>query len=384
MRAGWRLGGGIVGVAALALGGWVVLGGSRAAVKSTAEHSPPLELAPADVAAVERLALARRLPISGTLMPLVQTAVKAQIAGMVAAVNVREGQVVHRGDVLVRIDPRDLQAQVDAQQAALDKAGADLALARRNRDNSAALLRQHFISQSAYDTTLNTYEVDQANVKAAQAQLRLAQIALGYATVRAPIDGTVAARSINPGEMVAVDASLISLVDLSQMELQAPAPAAEIPAIHPGQLARFQVDGFGNRVFTGRVERINPVTATGSRSIMLYLAVANPDGALKGGMFSQGELVLDADAPTPAIPAAAVRNESGMPYVYLLSGSRLKRRAVTLGLRSDDLGMVEVRAGLEPGQQVVAAPIDGLKDGLAAVLAGRGATPATSTFAGSR
>jgi RND family efflux transporter MFP subunit len=199
--------------------------------------------------------------------------------------------------------------------------------------------------------------------------------------VRAPFTGTVVQRLVQPGERVDIEGSIVSLVDLSQMEFQALAPASEIPSVHPGQLAHFKVGGFGERQFEGKVERINPMTEQGSRSITVYLSVPNPDGALKGGMFGQGMLVLDKTAPTPAIPAGAVRNEAGLPYVLVFAEGKLSRRPITLGLSSEDLGSVEVRDGLKPGEQVLLAKLDDFKEGMAAVLKLPGA-PSANVAAG--
>lgn len=359
-----------VGLLVLAAALWLVLRGAGmwALDVPAADETPTLELAAADVATVARAVLTRSLPVTGSLSPLVQTTVKAQAPGEVLEVTVREGQSVRNGDVLVRIDTRSLNAELDSRQAALEKARADLALAKLNRDNSTSLLEKRVISQNAYDTTESAYQANLANAKLAEAQLSQARIALGYATVRAPFDGTIAQRLVQPGEKVEIGSSLLTLVDLSHLELQAPAPADEISSVRLGQIANFRVGGFGERRFEGRVERINPMTDTGSRSVMLYLSVDNPDGALKGGMFAQGDLILDETEPVAAIPLTAVRTEAGLPYVFAIQGAKIARRPVTLGLRSEEQNLVELRAGLETGARVVAARIDTLKDGTAVVV----------------
>lgn len=342
---------------------------------------PPLELAPADIASVSLSQLSRSLPVSGSLSPLVQTTVKSKVAGDVLELTVREGQAVKQGEVLARIDTRYLKATFDTQQASLEKARADLALAKLNRDNSEAMLKEHFISQNAYDSAASTYAADLATAKAAEAQVALARLSMEDSVVRAPFTGTVVQRLVQPGERIDIEGSIVSLVDLSQMEFQALAPASEIPSVHPGQVARFKVGGFGERQFEGRVERINPMTEQGSRSITIYLSVPNPDGALKGGMFGQGVLVLDKTAPTPAVPSAAVRTEAGLPYVLVFADGRISRRPVSLGLSSEDLGSVEVRDGLKPGEQVLLAKLDDFKDGMAAVLQGAEAPAAGASVA---
>ena len=328
----------------------------------------PMELAQADIASVELKALSRSLPLSGSLSPLVQATVKSKVSGEVLEVAVREGQTVKRGDLLARIDIKNQRAQFDGQSAALEKARADLKIAKTNRDNSELMLKEKFISKNAYDSATSTYESAAASVRVAEAQARLAQIGLDDAVVRAPISGIVSKRLTQPGEKVSQDSPLLAIVDLGKLELEAPAPASEIPSVKIGQLAHFRVGGFGERVFEGRVERINPTTEEGSRSIKLYLAVDNSDGALRGGMFAQGQLVLDKTDPVPAIPVAAVRSEAGVTYVLALEAGKLVRRAVTLGLHTEDESLVEVREGLAPGAQIIVAKIDALKPGMDVVL----------------
>jgi RND family efflux transporter MFP subunit len=356
-------------VLCLAGGAWLVMSRDGAEIQAAdaseekADENPIMELAPADVATVSLAMLNRGLPITGSLSPLLHTTVKAQVAGEVLEVTVREGQTVKKGDVLVRIDTRNLKAQLEAAQAALEKAKADLSLARINLDNNAVMLEKKFISQNTFDTVESSYQVALANVKAAEAELSLARIALQYATVTAPFDGTISGRMVNPGGKVEIGSDLMALVDLTHLELQAPAPSHEVPSVRIGQIARFRVDGFGERVFEGHVERINPMTDTGSRSIMLYLSVDNPDGVLKGGMFAQGSLILDESGPVPAVPLTALHDDAGSPYVFAIEDGRTVRRRVELGLRSPEQNLVEIRSGLKAGDRVVAVHLPKLVHG---------------------
>lgn len=378
-RAGrFRLSGKLAAIAVVVLGGclWIATSHHGGKPKELTPDVPaPIELAAADIATVNLMTLSRSLPVSGSLSPLVQTTVKSKVAGEVLTLTVREGQEVKQGDVLARIETRYIKATLDTQVATLQKARADLALAKLNRDNSDAMLKEHFISQNAYDSAASTYEADLATMKAAEAQVALAQLSWDDAVVRAPISGTVVSRLVQPGERVDIDGSIVALVDLSQMEFQALAPASEIPGVKVGQIAHFKVSGFGDRIFDGRVERINPMTEQGSRSITVYLSVPNPDGALKGGMFGQGMLVMDKNAPAPTIPAAAVRSEAGLPFVLVFADGKLYKRPITPGLTSEDGGSVEVRDGLKPGEQVLLAKLDDFKEGAPAVLKSGAAAP---------
>jgi RND family efflux transporter MFP subunit len=128
------------------------------------------------------------------------------------------------------------------------------------------------------------------------------------------------------------------------------------------------VDGFEARDFEGRVERINPTAQSGSRAITLYISVSNPDGALRGGMFAKGRIVVDRTRPAAVIPATALREEAGQAYVFTIEGGKIQRRAVKVGVSEPQQGVVEVVSGLDKGVHVVSARVSGLKPGAAARL----------------
>jgi membrane fusion protein, multidrug efflux system len=358
----------IAALAAAVLAWWMLR--TPAPPAEAPQVTAPLELSQVDLASVGPRVLTRLLPLSGSLSPVVQATVKSKVAGEVHELTVREGQDVERGSTIARLDTRNLQAEYDRELAAVDKARADLDLATSNREKNRSLLEQKFISQNTFEQTESAYAGSVADLKLAEAQARLARINLEDAVVRAPFAGTVARRLVQPGEKVSPDSSIVALVDLREMLLEAAVPAAEIPAVKVGQVARFSVGGFGSRKFEGKVQRISPVTSEGSRSILIYLAVANADRALKGGMFAQGALMLDANEPVLSIPSAAVRYEAGAPIVYTLTNGKIDRHEVTLGIQVEGSEFVEVRSGVQAGERVIVAGIGDHKPGDAAIVRG--------------
>jgi membrane fusion protein (multidrug efflux system) len=359
----------LLAIAAVAVTWWLMRDPATPAADAE-KVTPPLELSQVDLGTVEPRVLTRLLPISGSLSPLVQATVKAKVSGEVEQLTVREGQDVRQGDIIARLDTRNLQAQYDRELASVEKARADLELATLNRDKNRSLLEQKFISQNTFEQTETAYAGSVANLKLAEAQARLAKINLDDAVIRAPFAGTIARRLVQPGEKVSPDTAIVALVDLQELQLEAAVPAAEIPAVRVGQSARFHVGGFGDREFEGTVQRINPVTSEGSRSILLYLSVPNADGALKGGMFAQGSLILDANEPVLSVPAAAVKYEAGMPIVYTLVDGKLERREVTVGEQVEGSEFVPVRTGLKQGDRVILTSIGDRKPGDAAIVRG--------------
>ncbi|HEY7639382.1 MAG TPA: efflux RND transporter periplasmic adaptor subunit [Steroidobacteraceae bacterium] len=355
---GWQIKAAIAALLAVIVGVivWVAMR-EPAAMPAAATETKTVELAAVDVTTVAMQTLSRSLPLSGSMSPIVQATLKSKVGGEVELVPLREGQEVREGEVLARIDTRNLQAQYDRQLAAVERARADLQLATLNRDKNRTLLESHYISQNTYEATESAYAGMVANLKLAEADARLAKISLEDAVVRAPFAGTVAKRHVQPGEKVSPDSSIVTLVDLRQMVLEAAVPAADIPAVSIGQRAHFKVGGFGGREFDGEVQRINPVTADGSRAITIYIAVSNPTQALKGGMFAQGALTLDNTAPVLAVPQRAVHEEAGAAYVYTLRDEKIARTPVKVGAAGPGNTFVEVRGGLAAGDRVIVTEI---------------------------
>lgn len=355
-------------VAAIALAAWLAQGDPAAsgpAADSLASAS--VELAAADTALVELKTLSRALPISGSMAPLVQATVKSKVSGEVQEVTVREGQGVTAGEIIARVDSRNLQAQYDRERAAVEKAVADRDIAALNRDKNRRMLELRFIPQSTYEASESVYAGSVASVKLAEAQARLARIGLEDAVIRAPFAGTISKRLVQPGEKVSADTPVAAMVDLRKMVLEAAIPAAEVPGIQVGQPVHFAVGGFGAREFRGEVERINPAVNDASRSIAIYIAVDNADSALKGGMFAQGELLLESTLPVLSIPLRGVRNEAGVPVAYVVSQGRVDRRAITTGPMIEGQDSIEIRTGLAEGDRVVLGDIR-LEPGTAATV----------------
>ena len=321
------------------------------------------ELSKRDIAVVEARPLAVTLPLSGSLTPLAQATVKSKVSGVVLATTVQEGMRVAAGQVIARLDDAEARARVAQQQALLADANARLALAKKNQANSAALLQQKYIAQSAYDTSSNAVDLAQAAVDAARAQLELTRIALLDTVIRAPLSGVVSKRHVQAGEKLSPDSPVFSIVDLQQLTLDAQVPASDIPRIKVGQEVQFRVDGFGERNFAGKVVRINPSTEAGSRAMLVYIGVDNPDGLLRAGMFAKGAVTTEKSAAHALLPLSAVRTEKGEDVVYRVDGGKVVAQPVKLGLRNQDEGLVEALDGIQAGATVLALPLDGIKPG---------------------
>ena len=358
----------VVLAAAGALGGAAALRWSKRAAAEAKDAPVALQFLPADLAYVERTPLARWLPLSGTLQPVHQAVVKAKVAGDIAGLTVREGEAVRSGQKIAQVESADLQSRLLDRMGALESARAQLALAEKTRSMNVRLLNDKFISQNAFDSAESSFNVARGNVKSAEAQLQLAKNALADADVVAPLAGMVAKRHVQTGEKVAIEAPIVTIVDLRDLEVQAMVPAIDVPELTIGMPVELAVDGFGERRFRGRIDRINPSTEPGTRAIIVYVSLPNPDAALRGGMFTTGRIALAASAPAPTLPLAAVRSEAGQSYVWTIDGGKLARRVVITGRRDETNGRVEIMTALPARAPVLAARFDNLKEGAPALV----------------
>jgi len=352
----------------------VALAGFAATRAKRADNKPAAgalfaEFLQNDLYIVEPGSLERSLPLTGSLMPFNEATVKAKVAGELVAVPVREGESVKQGQMLAKIDLTEVGAKVAAREADVAAAKAQLVWAEKNRNQQKALLDKGFISQSAFDNIQSNYDVAIAKLHAADAELVVARKAQGDAVLVAPFSGIVSARLAQPGERVALDAKVVSIVDLSQLQLEASVPPAAIGQVKVGQAMNFRVEGFGERAFAGRIERINPSATTGSRSISIYAVIDNKEGLLRGGMFAQGSLTLSRVDNALAVPASAVREEIGQTFVYAIEENLIKRKNVKVGA-ADTAGRVQVLEGLAAGDRIVRVNLGSLKEGVTARLSG--------------
>jgi membrane fusion protein (multidrug efflux system) len=339
----------------------------QAPVPATAAQSlAVLEFLSSDVMLVTPREVRQLLPLSGSLRAVNQAAVKARVGGDVREVLVREGEAVRAGQVLVRMDTSDYQARVDQARGALLATRGQLDIATKARDNNKALLEKGFISKNAFDNAASQLDIARANAESAKGALDVAQKALVDTVIRAPISGLVSSRLVQPGEKVSPDNRLLDVVDLHQMEMEASVPAADIMNVSLGQDVQVRVEGLAAPL-TGKVARINPSTQSGSRSILVYIQIDNPQGVLRVGMFGEARLTLAKKTNVLTIPQSALQADAGNTYVYAIETGKLVPKTVTLGLRGhDDEGpAVEIVKGLENGAQIVKTNLGTLRAGTA-------------------
>ncbi len=359
----------LVGVLVLAIaggGGAVLASRQPKAPAEKKDDRPPLEFAQADVVRLQPKRLSVELAVPGSVLAVSQATVRSKLSAEVKRVLVREGERVSVGQVVAEFDTAQLRAQMAERTATLESARAQLATTERTRLANAQLVKQNFISQNAFDTADSAHQAQLAMVASARAQLEQTQLLLNDSVVRAPISGIVSKRNVQPGEKLAFDAPLMSIVDLSQLEVQAQVPVSDVPQIQKGMAAQVNVEGIHGRSFAGRVDRINPSTEPGTRTVNIYVSLPNEDTLLKAGMFARVMLTTMVESEMQSLPMSAVRTDGQQSYVWVIADGKLTRRNVATGRRDERAQLVEVTSGLAPSDVVLATKFDNLRDGLAA------------------
>jgi RND family efflux transporter MFP subunit len=353
-----------VAVAALLAGGARWASQRQASPTPTAPvvAAPSIELAASDVFTAKTQNLSLGIAVSGALKATQSAIVKARVAGELQELNVREGDRVQAGQVIARIEPSEYQARVRQTQQQADAAKAQVDIAQRQFDNNQALVNQGFISQTALLTSQASLNGAKATHAAALAALDLTNKSLADATLRSPLSGVVAQRLAQPGERVAIEARLVEVINLSQLEIEAALTAEDASRVQVGMTAQLTVEGLAEPV-TAKVLRINPSAQMGSRSILVYLGVKGREG-LRQGQFAQGSLGTQS-LQVLAVPVSSVRTDKPQPYVQVVQDGKVAHITVRTGERSegDQQSLVAV-TGVSEGAQVLSGSVGPVREGV--------------------
>jgi membrane fusion protein, multidrug efflux system len=341
---------------------------TAAATPAVAASAPAaLDLHDGDLVRASTAELSRTVALSGSLKAVSTAVVKAKVAGELRSLGPREGDTVRAGQVVGEIDATEFVLRVSQAVQQAEAARAQVDIAKRQLDNNRALVEQGYISATALDTSVANHAASQASLQAALATAELARKAQADTVLKSPISGTVSQRLAQPGERVAVDARVLEVIDLSRLELEAALPAADAGLLRPGATAELVVEGLPDPV-RAQVARLNPTTQAGTRAVLVYLSM-QPAPGLRAGLFARGMVTLE-QRHVLSLPLSAVRLDDALPYVVVLDGAALRRRAVKTGGRGlvDRVESIEITDGLREGDRVLRGSLGTVRDNTPARL----------------
>ena len=336
---------------------------AAAEAEARAARAAIIQLAPYEVRRIEPATLKETLKITGSLAPVRQLQLTSEVSAQVTNVTARPGDEVFRGQTLVAFDSDTLQNQLDQAQATAQATRVQLDQAQSDYDRTESLVDRGLQAANTLEKARSALDQLTATLAAQETQVVSARRALDRANVTAPFEGVVSARNVEPGQVVAAGSPLMTLVDMSSLEVEATAPVSFAPELAKGQAVDLTVEGFGDRVFDGKVARLAPVAIEGSRMLPVFVSLDNPGGELRGGMFASGRIVLESRAGGLAIPAGALRQDADGPYVLVIADDKAERRAVGIGRSWDGGVLLEVESGLAAGDLVVIEPLPELAAG---------------------
>ena len=363
------------------------------AVMIVRSRNAPVAVDVATVAAAYPSTAVAALNATGRVVAARRASVSSKGTGRLEWLGVQEGQMVKEGDVIARLENRDVAAQREQAQAQVQAARANLAQGRAELDDAESaykraqdLARQNFIAGAALDTAEARYNkaraaIDtlRAQIAVAEANARAAGVTYDQTLIRAPFTGIVLTKSANVGDIVTPFSSasgttgaVVTMADMETLEVEADVSEASISKIQVGQPAEIQLDAFPELRLMGQVSRIVPTVDRSKATLLVKVAFVERDARVLPDMsakvaFLTRPLTLDERKPLPALRPDAVVQRDNRAVVFVVTKDekagveRVKMQPVTTGARIGDL----VRVDLAPGTRVVAAPSERLADGAA-------------------
>ncbi|WP_298036746.1 efflux RND transporter periplasmic adaptor subunit [uncultured Desulfuromonas sp.] len=302
--------------------------------KEEAPTRPPM---PVEVTEVSLAAADRNIGAVGTLHSNESVTIAAEIAGRIAGIDFAEGEGAAEGKSLIRLDASVLEAE-------LDRAEANRALHEANYRRAEALLKDKAISERERDETYALWQLDEASVRLAKAQL-------DKATIRAPFAGTTGLRRVSVGDYVQPGQPLVNLEDTGRLKVEFRVPEKFSAQVKVGQRLELESDAYPGRDFIGRLYAIDPQVEMNSRSLVLRGQLDNRDGLLRPGQFVKVTLAVEQRTDVLFVPEQALITQPNSQFVYRVDDGTAQMAPVKTGMRRK--GWVEVTSGLAAGDVVV-------------------------------
>ncbi len=345
LKSGWR------GWAAVVVGLIVVLGAilglkivQIGSLIGFAKAGAAAGMPPVPVASVvaDKQSWEETLDYPGTLRPVQGVMIRAELPGVIKNIPVENGAMVKKGDLLVEYD-------VAPELAELDSAEARLRLAKLNLDRNQSLLARKTIAQSEFDSASATFDEAKATVTNLKA-------VLDRKLIRAPFDGRVGIREVNPGQRVAAGDAILPLQNNSPIYVELDVPQTRLSEVKVGYPLRVMTDGLVKPV-SGTISAINPVLDDTTRSARVQGILENRDELLRPGQFVRVSIILPQKEDVVAVPLTAIINDAYGASVFVVEEADghlvAHQKFVKLGRQKGDF--VSILKGLEPGERVVSA-----------------------------
>jgi len=361
---------GLTASVALTAVGVFALSGSRAQGDTTPAPAPAV---PVSVATVEAREVVPWAEFSGRLEAIERVELRSRVSGVVEAVHFREGNLVKQGDLLVSIDQAPYLAELERVQAQVLAAQARVALSESEHERGQQLIASRNLSQRDLDTRVNALREAQANLRAAEAARRTAQLNLDYTQIRAPISGRIGRLDVTVGNLIAAGGQVLTSL-LSVDPIYAAFNADErsvldaLASLPDGSRALEQIPVRLTTAtteaaqFSGRLHFVDNGIDGASGTVRVRALLDNPDGRLMPGQFVRVQLGQAKAEPQLVINERAVGTDQNKKFVFVVGDDgKAAWREVSLG--SSHEGLRVVNAGLKPGERIIVNGLQRVRPG---------------------
>lgn len=342
---------------------------------------PPMAV---EVEPVKRGDIAAHLTVVGNLIGQQTVDVVPRTGGRLVSISVRLGDRVSRGQLLAKIEDREIVEQVKQAEASLQVAQAtirqreaDLKFAETNLERSRNLFERQLLPKQSLDDAEARYtaafaqlDLSRAQLQQTQARLEELRINLAHTEITSPVSGFVGRRNFDVGGWVSQNAPVASVVDISSVRLVANVVERDLRLVGAGDEAVVEVDAFPGRKFNGQIARVAPILDPNTRTAEMEIEVPNPGGELKPGMYARVNLTVDQRRGVLLAPKTAVVDYDGRRGVFIMNDES-KADFVEVQAGIDDATQVEIASGLTEGQRIVVVGASSLRQGDTLVLAGQ-------------
>jgi RND family efflux transporter MFP subunit len=329
--------------------------------------------------------LAAHLTVVGNLIGLQTVDVAPRTAGRLLSVNVQLGDSVRRGQVIAKVEDREIVEQVRAAEASQEVAKAtirqreaDLNVSQLNFERSKNLFTRGLLAKQALDDAESRYlaavaqlDLSKAQLSQNDARLQELRINLQNTTVSSPVDGFVGRRNVDPGAMVNTNTAIASVVDISRLKLIVNIVEKDLRMVTAGDVGIVEVDAYPGEKFNGRIARVAPVLDPATRTASIEIEIPNGDGRLKPGMYARISLTVEERKNTLVAPKNAVIDFENKRGVWMPSEDRRAQFVpVTLGIEGPE--QIEILAGLKEGDRFVTTGAAAVRNNDQLIIAGEG------------
>ena len=329
---------------------------------ANAPAAQALLLSAEDVVTVRNASLSSGPPITGSIQPERKADLRAELQAVVLQVLKENGDIVRRGDLLVRLDDTAIRDALASAESASRSASLASEQAERQFERMKTLRGSGMASAQALDDAEGRRNAAVSDLEAAKARVVLARQQSQRTEVRAPFDGVVTDRKVSPGDSAQLGKELLKVIDPSSMRFEALVSSDNVGDVKPGQGVHFRVNGYGEQEFAGKVRRVNPAANATTRQVEVLVDFVGDKQPRLAGLYAEGHLETSSKSGL-TVPATAVVRDGDKAYSWKVKDNKLQKTLLTVGERDQRSGDYVLTAGLAEGDQVIRHPTSLLKEG---------------------